>query len=78
MSGRNIPAKDTTAKAAGGINVIHMSEPSSPSKLGIGPNQPIKLGIIVEDGQGASADEPGRTLKGHGMMKRLTTEEWNE
>ena len=49
MSGRSIPSKDTTAKAAGDINTKQISEPSSPSKLGMGPNTPIKLGIIVED-----------------------------
>ena len=78
MSGRSIPAKDTTAKSAGGISVSDFPEPASPSKLGEGPNQPIKLGVIVEDNQGAQPDAPERTLKGHGMMKRLTTEEWNE
>ena len=78
MSGRSIPAKDTTAKSAGGISVNNFPEPASPSNLGAGPNQPIKLGVIVEDSQGAQPDAPERNLKNHGMMKRLTTEEWNE
>ena len=46
------------------------------------PTAAINLGVIVENSKGAEPDTAGRRIGkrsgGHGMMKRLNTEEWNE
>ena len=84
MSGRSIPSKEKTAQSpptkAGFSNVsVKTTEPTSPSAFGASAGKhSIELGVIVENSQGAMPSTPSKTLKGHGMMKRLTTEEWNE
>ena len=87
MSTRSIPTTATPTKnknKSQGINIItSKTEGNSPErstqKMTAVDN--VQLGMIKEDSQGAKPDKsPIKTTskQRHGMMKRLSTDEWNE
>ena len=79
MTGRPIPAKPRIP--VNPMNITVNAGKSPARKLTSKPTQgTTELGMISEDGQGASPDSksPSPKKKGYGMMQRLTTEEWNE